>query len=594
MTFRYILVAGMCVWLGCRHQADAPPLPTATQTLFARWWDIEPAAQADSLAALPPALTDTFYQLALEHYFALADRGRIEAALQQYQQLRPGVLRVSAIGDFYRGAMQQWDAHYDSASVLYQRAITRFEEVHDTAFLLRTLYVQSSNFTVQGRFDEDIALKYKALELARHDQLASVGLRLGLGNAYTKKGDFQKAISLTTAEDLEWLAARKDTIGLTYGLLGLAYAYCGQMNFPKALPYAQQAVALRQQARRMQPAMVCEALYCCGKCLNGLGRWQEALDTLRKAERINAKFQTKQVETILYYSLGEALFHLKRYAEADEYLQKSVDLSFGRRQHSSTIVALELLSRSKEMQGKTVDALRLHKQYVTLRDTLLDVQKDQTTRDLSVRYETREKEWQIASLQQRNQLASQRNLWILGSLLSVLGGLWFWYGQQARRLKAEKELAEAHSGLLTQQLGLQAVELNAQKTRLQDYTEMLLERNQRLADSTTPPAQTDEAETRPPETDFSYELYNQVILTDSDWEKFRRYFSSVYPNFLYNIKNRFDNISEAELRLFMLAEMGLDTKEMATMLGISTESVRKARYRIRKKFNLTGNRLDWS
>jgi DNA-binding CsgD family transcriptional regulator len=44
----------------------------------------------------------------------------------------------------------------------------------------------------------------------------------------------------------------------------------------------------------------------------------------------------------------------------------------------------------------------------------------------------------------------------------------------------------------------------------------------------------------------------------------------------------------------MLAEMGLDTKEMATMLGISTESVRKARYRIRKKFNLTGNQLDWN
>jgi tetratricopeptide (TPR) repeat protein len=589
----WVVLVGFAFFSCQKQDNQSPVVPKHIQTLFAHLQASSPEAQADALSGQPAVWVDSFYQSELERYYTLADRERIEALLTQHQRLRPGDAWGLAMADFYRGSLHQWAAHYDSAYIFYNRAAKGFEAVHDTGFLLKVLYVQSSNLSVQGRVDEDIALKYRALELARNDRMAQIGLRFGLANAYLKKEDFVKPLELIQVSDLEWLAQRHDTIGLSYGLLVLNDAYCGQKEFGKALPYARQALALRQQAHYIQVAMVTEALYYYGKCLSGLGRWQEALDTLRQAELLIPESKNKQVQPILYYLIGEALFHLQQYPEADNYLQKSLNLSLAHQQPNSALVAYELLSRSKETQGQILESLRFYKRYIEMKDTLFDLQKDRTTRDLSIKYQTREKEWQIAALQQRNYLANQRNLWVMGSLLSVLIVLWFWSRQQARRLKAEKALAEARSNLFKQKLDLQTIELNAQRARLQDYTAMLLERNQRLADANLLPVPEQE-EITPYRADPAQDLYNQVILTEADWEKFKIYFNGVYPNFLYNLKKRFEQISDAELRLFMLAEMGLDTKEMATMLGISTESVRKARYRIRKKFNLTGNQLDWN
>ena len=41
------------------------------------------------------------------------------------------------------------------------------------------------------------------------------------------------------------------------------------------------------------------------------------------------------------------------------------------------------------------------------------------------------------------------------------------------------------------------------------------------------------------------------------------------------------------MRLAALMKMSLTTKEMATILNISPDSVNKARYRLRKKLNLS-------
>jgi DNA-binding CsgD family transcriptional regulator len=81
------------------------------------------------------------------------------------------------------------------------------------------------------------------------------------------------------------------------------------------------------------------------------------------------------------------------------------------------------------------------------------------------------------------------------------------------------------------------------------------------------------------------------ILTDADWEKFKQYFNSVYPDFVLALKTKSPKLSSAELRLVMLAKMGLSTKESAAMLGISIDAVKKGRYRLRKKLNLSGDPL---
>lgn len=86
---------------------------------------------------------------------------------------------------------------------------------------------------------------------------------------------------------------------------------------------------------------------------------------------------------------------------------------------------------------------------------------------------------------------------------------------------------------------------------------------------------------------FEAELYNQRILTDDDWAAFKSYFEKVYPGFIKNVRDTYPSITQAEERLFLCLKINLKNKETASMLGISNDSVKKNRNRLRKRLKLT-------
>ncbi len=81
-------------------------------------------------------------------------------------------------------------------------------------------------------------------------------------------------------------------------------------------------------------------------------------------------------------------------------------------------------------------------------------------------------------------------------------------------------------------------------------------------------------------------VLNSTILTDEDWEQFKKTFEEVYPNFFASLRYRFPDITASELRLSALIKLNLSLKEAANTLGISSESVKKSRYRLKKKIAL--------
>lgn len=76
------------------------------------------------------------------------------------------------------------------------------------------------------------------------------------------------------------------------------------------------------------------------------------------------------------------------------------------------------------------------------------------------------------------------------------------------------------------------------------------------------------------------------ILTDEDWERFKKIFQEVYPNFFAKLRHKFPTITASELRISALIKMKLSLKEAGTMLAISADSVKKSRYRLKKRLGL--------
>jgi len=81
-------------------------------------------------------------------------------------------------------------------------------------------------------------------------------------------------------------------------------------------------------------------------------------------------------------------------------------------------------------------------------------------------------------------------------------------------------------------------------------------------------------------------LISSTILTDDDWRHFRDLFEQVHPGLLYRLKEKYADLSPAEIRLLILTKLKLPSREMAHMLGITIDAIQKSRYRVRKKLNL--------
>jgi DNA-binding CsgD family transcriptional regulator len=73
---------------------------------------------------------------------------------------------------------------------------------------------------------------------------------------------------------------------------------------------------------------------------------------------------------------------------------------------------------------------------------------------------------------------------------------------------------------------------------------------------------------------------------DKEWDDFRQVFEKVHTHFFEKLSQRSPDLTPAELRLAALFRLNMSSKDMAATLGISQDSLRIARYRLKKKLQL--------
>lgn len=81
----------------------------------------------------------------------------------------------------------------------------------------------------------------------------------------------------------------------------------------------------------------------------------------------------------------------------------------------------------------------------------------------------------------------------------------------------------------------------------------------------------------------------QLRTQDFLWNEFLIVFLRVYPDFFKGLKKAYPTLSQNELQLCALIKVGMANESIGEILDISEESVRKARYRISRKMNVSGD-----
>ncbi len=73
---------------------------------------------------------------------------------------------------------------------------------------------------------------------------------------------------------------------------------------------------------------------------------------------------------------------------------------------------------------------------------------------------------------------------------------------------------------------------------------------------------------------------------DQYWDDFRNIFEQLHESFFEKVRRYCEDLTANDLRLIALIKMNMNSMDMATLLGISPDSLRVNRYRLRKKLNL--------
>jgi tetratricopeptide (TPR) repeat protein len=82
------------------------------------------------------------------------------------------------------------------------------------------------------------------------------------------------------------------------------------------------------------------------------------------------------------------------------------------------------------------------------------------------------------------------------------------------------------------------------------------------------------------------EITRLTILTETDWTEFKSIFETIHPGFFMKLIDKFPGITPAEQRTTALTRLRLSPSQIASILGISVDSVHKSRQRLRKRFNV--------
>jgi hypothetical protein len=146
----------------------------------------------------------------------------------------------------------------------------------------------------------------------------------------------------------------------------------------------------------------------------------------------------------------------------------------------------------------------------------------------------------------------------------------------------EKELIALKNQQLQIELEHQGRELASSTMHIVQKSEMLLSIKEKLKKinnlSNDPKIK--------PEMSELIKTIEKDTLIDKDWEKFELYFNQVHNSFTQSLKLRFPSLSANDIKMCSYLRMNLSTKEIASILNITTRGVEVSRYRLRKKMGL--------
>jgi ligand-binding sensor domain-containing protein/DNA-binding CsgD family transcriptional regulator len=185
--------------------------------------------------------------------------------------------------------------------------------------------------------------------------------------------------------------------------------------------------------------------------------------------------------------------------------------------------------------------------------------------------------------QQKNEIIEQKNRLIAQKeeLLSKTKAV---YESQQALVEADLKFLHLKEKQLEDQIEFKNKQITTHTLNIIQKNETLKDLRGKLEEISHSPNGSAQQELRK-----TLKMIDSSFRLDKDWEEFKLYFEQIYTGFYSKLKINYPELSNQELRHCALIRLNLSTVEIASILGISPDSIKVSRNRIRKKLKLPSN-----
>ncbi|MFC5285002.1 tetratricopeptide repeat protein [Pedobacter alpinus] len=456
-------------------------------------------------------------------------------------------------------------------------------------------------FYIQGAYTQALDNYYKANNLFRKkNHLGELAENLNkIGETYYYNRQYDVALkSFQEALGIYKKLKHKAGIACSYGFIGQTY----EKSNDSQQAFKFQQLALQQFNTVKDQTGIAKIYENLGSIYEDKLQLDSALKYFKLALAINESKGNKMAQIEIINNIGDVYRKNGRYKESLTYTKKAVQQALALNDHYQQASAYRDLSKAFDLMGKHDSAYH----YSELgRDIFMGIFSEDNKKQLlllQTLFEIEQKD--NAIVQFENDRKANRLMGIGAGLIFILlvslGASII--SRQRLKIKNEQKLNEQNNNLYEiQKQALEADlynkqlkeeklngELELKSKELTSHTLHLIQKNQLLEELKSKLNAMIKDEKRDQRKELK-QLLNLISFNnnqDKNWEDFRIIFERVHEHFFDSLKKHCNNLTSSDFRLVALLKMNLSSTDIATLLGISQDSLRISRYRLRKKLNL--------
>lgn len=370
----------------------------------------------------------------------------------------------------------------------------------------------------------------------------------------------------------------------TYIMLGSAFGYKEQLD--SALVYFEKAMgACKKTNNTIQ----------LGGVMNNIGAIYSKMDLIDSASHyyVNALELFKKINlekgiavtlnnmALLSKKQNKLIDAIQLYSDAIGLLHKTNDLAYLKDAYLN-------MSDIYKIQNNYKEAFHYLQAYQKINDSLFNIDEMGKIANSEMQYNIRKRDNEFQKLQQENELNEKdirirkktQYALIAGIVLILIIAFLI-----LRNLRASIKNTSLKQLILEKEKQQLKNEIFYQKKELENFAFRIIEKNNFLDQLKQQLSKLNHHTDSEKLKDIARSV-DQNLYIDKDLQEFELKAEDIHHHFFQILKEKYPDLTKTDRKLCSLILIGIGSKEIASIFNISPDGVKKARYRLRKKFEL--------